>query len=524
MSRKRSSNSQHGPAPFSSSGSMIQTLPLNRWQTDDVEPFSSLGRPSKLQRTGLAPQPSVIIYENPDDYCSISETAEPRLSPSGPSKQYSPRNSYRHSSSPRQALALGSSFSQSPTTQMTGELTNAPTFTSVSMSRHSSHGGSSLCGGFDMMKLHSQTSFDGSSSPSSSVSFMSNTFILPPTIENSSSAKITKAAEPSASNHYRVSRRSLTEVNQSTRPIAPKVKRGAPLPTGASSAGHDLVRIESDEGTSKVAVPIPKAPYVRPSHDKVKCTQCNEHPNGFRGDHELRRHTERKHTAIRKFWTCKDISSDKKFLASCKACANNRGYNAYYNATAHLRRAHFNPKMKGRKGKIEPEDRRGGKGGGKEPSMEVLKEWLEYHEERVPANTQSSGDELEDSVDGEIPYELLGVSNFHESSIFADQQHSSISSESPLPNFTNQNVLPFVNGATHPPSSSFVAISPPYSDDCLQLTAPVANHSDLFDLSLDTSINEPSMTDSADFLSPSDILMSSSYLFDGFNNPFLDFP
>ena len=300
---------------------------------------------------------------------------------------------------------------------------------------------------------------------------------------------------------------------------------------GASSAGHELVRVESDEGTSKDPVPIPKAPYVRPSHDKVKCHLCNEHPNGFRGDHELRRHTERKHTAIRKYYTCKDISPDKKFLANCKACSAGRKYNAYYNATAHLRRAHFNPNVKGRKGKMKPEERRGGKGGGKEPPMEVLKEWLEYHEERVSAETQLSSDELGGHISGEIPYDLLGVSNFHESSIIVDQHHS-IPPESPIPNLANPNVLPAIGGATHSLSSTSKAISQPYGDDCLQLTAPIANHPDLLDLSLDTSVHEPSMTDSADFLSPFDMSMlspfdisMSPFPFDPFNNPsFLEFP
>lgn len=505
MSRKRSGNSQHGPAPPSRSGGSIQALPLNRWQTDDDEPFSSLGRPSKLQRTGLAPQPSVIIYENPDDFCSISENVEPYLPSAAPTMQYTRGSSYRPSTSPRQTLAL----SQSPTAPIAGELINNPTFTSASMSRQSSHGGSSLCGGFDMIKLNSQTSDDSGSSPSCSVSFTSNTFALPPTIATSPSTKTTKPAESTASHQSRVHRRSLTEVNQSTRPIAPKVNGAALSSMGASLAGHDPARIESDEGTSKVTVPIPKAPYVRPSHDKVKCPQCDEHPNGFRGDHELRRHTERKHTAVRKYYTCKDISPDKKFLASCKACAGGRRYNAYYNATAHLRRAHFNPNMKGRKGKIKPEERRGGKGGGKQPSMEVLKEWLEYHEERVPANTQTYGNELGGPLDGEVPYDLLGVSTFHQPGIIVNQQQSSVSSESPLPNLANQNALPAVNGAaTHLLSASAGAIAQPYSDDCLQLTTPIVNHPDLLDLSLDTSIYEPSMTDSAEFLSPFDISMS----------------
>lgn len=525
MSRKRSSHSQHGPVPLSRSGSSIQTLALNRYQTDDVEPFSGFGRPSKLQRTELPPQPSVIIYENPDDYYSIPEAAEPCLSSGGPLKQGPRQYSYRPSLSPRQTLTTGSSFSQSPTTPMTGQLPSTPTFTSVSMSRQSSHEGSSLCGGFGMIKLNSQTSsVDSGYSPSSSVSFSSNPYILPPTVTNSSSTKPTKPADSTISQQYRLHRRSLSEVNQCTRLIAPKVNGGALSSIGASSIGHDLIRVESDEGTSKDPVPIPKAPYVRPSHDKVKCLLCNEHPNGFRGDHELRRHTERKHMAIRKYFTCKDISPDKKFLANCKACSTGRQYNAYYNATAHLRRAHFNPNVKGRKGKPKPEERRGGKGGGKTPSMEILKEWLEYHEEHVSAETQPSADELGGRISGEIPFDLLGVSNFHEPSIIVDQHHRSAASESLIPNLATQNVLPAIGGATQPLTSTSVAISQPYGDDCLQLTAPIANHPDLLDLSLDTSIPEPSMTDSADFLSaPFDISMS--YLFDPFNSSsFLEFP
>lgn len=526
MSRKRSSHSQHGPVPLSRFGCSTQTLALNRYQTDDVEPFSSLGRPSKLQRTGMPPQPSVIIYENPDDFYSISEVAEPCLSSAGPLKQYPQQYSYRPSLSPRQTLATGSSFSQSPTTPMTGHLPNTPTFTSVSMSRQSSHGGSSLCGGLDMIKLGSQTSsVDSDSSPSSSVFSLSNSFMLPPAITSSSGTKTTKSAEPAISQQYRVHRRSLSEVNQSTRPIAPKMNGGALSSMGASSAGHDLIRVESDEGTSKDPVPIPKAPYVRPSHDKVKCLLCNEHPNGFRGDHELRRHTERKHTAVRKYFTCKDISPDKKFLANCKACSNGRKYNAYYNATAHLRRAHFNPNVKGRKGKMKPEERRGGKGGGKNPPMEVLKEWLEYHEEHVSAETPPLADELGGLISGEIPFDLLGVSNFHEPNMIVDQHHRSAASESPIPNLAAQNALSAISGATHSLTSTSVAISQPYSDNCLQLIAPLANHPDLLDLSLDTSIPEPSMTDSADFLSPPFDISMSPYLFDPFNHvSFLELP
>jgi hypothetical protein len=66
-------------------------------------------------------------------------------------------------------------------------------------------------------------------------------------------------------------------------------------------------------------------------------------------------------------------------LSSCKACQQKKQYGAYYNAAAHLRRAHFKPKSKGRSkssGKLEDAQKRGGKGGGNWPTMEELKPWM----------------------------------------------------------------------------------------------------------------------------------------------------
>jgi hypothetical protein len=340
----------------------------------------------------------------------------------------------------------------------------------------------------------------------SSISFVSNPFVPVPTVETSSSPIFAKPAELTPSNQIRVARRSLTEVNQSARPIAPKINQGTFFSGDSFSSGHDPIRIESDDGSSKVAVPIPKAPYVRPSHDKVKCNQCNEHPNGFRGDHELRRHTERKHGAFRKYYICKDISHNQQFLASCKACTSKKKYYAYYNATAHLRRAHFNPKRKGRKGKIEPEDRRGGKGGGKEPPMDVLKEWLETHEECVPENSQSFDDDVEDDEESEVPCESTRESNFHHSSIFAGPHGNSASFLSPHANISNSNSSRLPAGEVPPLLSASLTIPHPYGNQSLQLPSPTANPTDLFDLSVNTS--DPSMIDSAEFLFPMDMNMS----------------
>ena len=143
--------------------------------------------------------------------------------------------------------------------------------------------------------------------------------------------------------------------------------------------------------TSPVQTPRMRPSYQRPPLRRVYCTKCNEYPEGFRGEHELRRHNDAKHAALVKRWVCtqpQDPPSSPQPvipLAKCKACVTQKRYGAYYNAAAHLRRAHFNP-------------HRGGKASGDWPPMSILKDWMREVRQSIDVHDQDDGSSGDDEA------------------------------------------------------------------------------------------------------------------------------
>ncbi|KAJ4335376.1 hypothetical protein N0V87_006165 [Didymella glomerata] len=220
-------------------------------------------------------------------------------------------------------------------------------------------------------------------------------------------------ASSTRSIYSRQSRRER-EINAmaASRPLAPKAsdETEANAPSNAQMA-----RVVSSDGSSKTVGVISKTPYVRPQHPKIMCQHCNERPDGFRGTHELDRHIARAHAPKRKGYICVAPDFDKSFLLNCKHCRSKKVYGAYYNAAAHLRRAHFHPRKRGRKGKND--EKRGGIGGGDHPAMDWLREhWIRDVEvdnngPTPDSSPDSAGEGESDAAATQEPtYDMIDVS------------------------------------------------------------------------------------------------------------------
>jgi hypothetical protein len=169
----------------------------------------------------------------------------------------------------------------------------------------------------------------------------------------------------------------------------------------------------TNNNNNHTAMPVSRPTTKRPKMPKVQCKHCDEHPEGFRGDHELRRHVTSKHTARPKRWMCQTPPAGTsslvpfKPLSDCKHCSEGKQYKRHDNAVAHLRRSHFSnkaPKAKTSKvkktGVVAIAEGRGGKSGGNKPSLVELGPWLhDFTISLTPDDDDDESDGAEDDDD-----------------------------------------------------------------------------------------------------------------------------
>ena len=432
MCRKRSNASNLSskpPLPTINTHTQNSSETLDNWL--EAEPpftaFQAVQSPRALPvpvgRRHSRPQPVTVPVKSfdPADYCNQL----PLQSPANASNSFnSPRLLWSHTRNPSSACSSSPAYDclMSPL-----DLSTNPT--SAPMSRQTSKASNSFCKGMSDMRLATNmsrgpssmshnpnhpaftddtsnptvqalSSFDAHQVLSHTGGAADNKKLLDAFLDagqglmTESDVKMerTSSAESYSSNMSRLSRRSREQVASAERKSNLAAK-GSPAPSkpvliGAqySQASSQAMSRTSSNGSQNPQIAIPRVPYTRPTHDKIKCDQCERKPEGYRGEHELRRHQKSAHGKKRKVWVCIDASDDQQFLAGCEHCRSFKRYNAYYNAAAHLRRKHFNAKPKGekkKKGKLLPEEKRGGKGGGTEPPMEVLKKWMHEFEEHA---------------------------------------------------------------------------------------------------------------------------------------------
>ncbi|KAF2480405.1 hypothetical protein BDY17DRAFT_301693 [Neohortaea acidophila] len=196
-----------------------------------------------------------------------------------------------------------------------------------------------------------------------------------------------------SSEDYQAATHLKRQVANGKRQIASKHTARGPTSATRTTAKSPLRPLQPLGTTTKPnnKQPISKQPYIRPQHPRLHCTLCTQHLGGFRGEHELRRHHDRAHTPTKKVWICVDPGVQQtsppskaeqgaghparpvRPLNICKQCKQGKQYNVYYNAAAHLRRAHFFPRKRGRKARGEERESRAGKAGGEVPSIAWLK-------------------------------------------------------------------------------------------------------------------------------------------------------
>ncbi|KAG9256605.1 uncharacterized protein F5Z01DRAFT_478939 [Emericellopsis atlantica] len=211
---------------------------------------------------------------------------------------------------------------------------------------------------------------------------------------------------------------------------------------------------------------------------KLRCTECTDYTE-FRGDHELRRHMDAKHNKFVTVWQCRDPAAQgvnctdrpKVPLPGCKSCDAGKFYGQYYNAAAHLRRAHFSPREARSNRRNSKQEKRGGSAGGHWPPMDDLKLWMvKVSVSKEDAKKGSSSatssplepaagadDEMISSDDAEVGSQESGPASFGLSETnptgTGTPDHSAYTVAGAFMDFNYGSTMPVIDGIGYSPAS-----------------------------------------------------------------------
>ncbi|KAF3911072.1 hypothetical protein AA313_de0204827 [Arthrobotrys entomopaga] len=152
--------------------------------------------------------------------------------------------------------------------------------------------------------------------------------------------------------------------------------RDASLPTKQATVSMKqsqvLPQTSSSTGNNELSDSLASIGRKRKRQKKQWCHLCNDHREGFRGPHELARHMNIQHETRKTVFIVYDDSPEGNMFKDCKHCSRRKIYGQDYNAACHLRRAHFNKRLK----TDTPEEREFRQMNPDFPPMEELRPWL----------------------------------------------------------------------------------------------------------------------------------------------------
>jgi hypothetical protein len=433
MSRTYTQSSTSRPIPITNrrmSGTVVPTRPLlpPLYPVNEAQDFS------------------------PADYLSQSPYASVTLCPILERGELQTQDFSYLSTSSRLDFTRPISCSSSPTSD--ADLTIASTAASSAMGRNDTN--DVLSGTIDMLSVDSSASHCNYSVASNS------TIVDPYKVDDVTTKTFPQSSFSSLDENFVVSQSqtSFFDNPYSTKANIPKIVE--------ATSGDDTIRHKAE---------IPRTTRQQSQRRTTFCQLCGDHPQGFHGEHELRRHVERHHTTHRKVWICKDNPLTDGCrpavpLSNCKACRNHKTYGANYNAAAHLRRAHFFPCKNKRGGRGKVSEGRGGIAGGDEPPMDELKNWMyEKIEINIAGNVlQNTSPELSynhttpDIQESANSYDWnttqFGVDLVDESYQFINSASSVIESANPLSRMKSDGLERRRHELTGPQPVDTVAVPP----------------------------------------------------------------